>query len=119
MEISVLLLLYGVTMEKDTSQLKAMSIGRPPIYDAAKDLLDRLCNELPQSEYQGRIIVERGDMLMGNWTKLDFFIVVHAITTRALREFVWYGVNSTKGIRSIQVLTIMQRLDAGTLSVAV
>jgi hypothetical protein len=79
--------------------------------DAEYELLRQLCYSLPRSaRYEGRIIVEKGQIQMGD-PESAVLLTVHAMSHDVLFDFVRLGIEKTKGIMHTRTLMIARTVE--------
>ena len=88
-----------VGVESDLARLKELSRSRTPkAYCTEEELLLWLSNQLARTDsHKGKIIVERGRILMGS-AEFTMLLTVHAVSTTALFEFVRRAVETSDAV---------------------
>ena len=96
-----------VAVEPDIARLKVLSQERKsPLSEYEENLLHCVCADLAKDPaYAGRVLVERGYIVMGA-PNFCWLITVYAESTAALFDFVRQGVERTDGIARTQTMMV-------------
>jgi len=96
-----------VMVEVDVKTLRsARSTTAPDAHDDEHELLDSICHVLPLSEYyKGKILVERGHIVMGH-VSIGMVVIAHALAQHTLFDFIRLGIEKLHGVERTQTLMI-------------
>lgn len=96
-----------VGVESDLERLRELSRSRTQKpYSTEEQLMLWICNHLPRTEsYKGKIIVEKGFIVMGSG-EFTMIILVHSISSKSLFDFVRLAVERSDGVRRAHTMMV-------------
>lgn len=97
----------NIFVESDIQRLRVLSRNEDSEgHRSEEELLHFLCNVLPRSDsYKGRIVVEKGQIVVGS-PQINLVLIAHAVSTHVLFDFSRLAIEQADGVARTQTLMV-------------